>query len=114
MDEFTQAEYKDIPVSYLVVENDMAGAPEIIQRPRVDLIERVSGRKVDVASIYSSHMMSFTVEKETIEWILSVTKWHKRITRFLDHLNGAPCTLLLATQINPNPPSLPLILLNSF
>jgi hypothetical protein len=74
VDKLTYAGYKDIPVSYLICEEDLAGPPEIIQRPTIDMIEQVSGRKVDVTSIRAGHMPNVTAQKETIQWILDVAK----------------------------------------
>lgn len=70
----TYAGYKDIPASYLICEEDLAGPPEIIQIPRIDMIEQVGGRKVDVASLKTGHMANVTAVTETVEWILNVAK----------------------------------------
>jgi hypothetical protein len=70
----THAGYKDIPASYLICEEDLAGPMEIIQLPRIDLIEQVSGRKVDTTRIKTGHMPNVTAVQETVEWILSVAK----------------------------------------
>ncbi|KAI1624495.1 Alpha/beta hydrolase fold-1 [Exophiala viscosa] len=71
--ELTHAGYKDIPVSYLFCEEDMAGPPDF-QRDMIAMIEEVSGRKVDVTSIKADHCPHLSAEKETIEWALSVAK----------------------------------------
>lgn len=73
-DKLTHAGYADIPVSYLVTENDMAGPPEIIQRPQIDMINRLNSHKVDVTSVYAGHMMNLSAEKETIDWIVSLAR----------------------------------------
>ncbi|KAK5197987.1 hypothetical protein LTR99_009405 [Exophiala xenobiotica] len=73
VNELTYAGYKDIPVSYLVCEDDLIGSPEM-QRAGIDMIEQVSGRKVDVTSIKSGHCPNLAAKKETIDWILSVAK----------------------------------------
>ena len=73
VNELTYAGYKDIPASYLVCEEDLIGPPEV-QRAGIEMIEQVSGRKVDVTSVKAGHCPNLTAEKETIEWILSVAK----------------------------------------
>ena len=70
----TYAGYENIPSSYLICEEDLAGPVEIIQQPRIDMIERVSGRKVDVTSIKTGHMLNITAVKETVAWILYVAE----------------------------------------
>lgn len=72
--ELTYAGYENVPSSYLICEEDLAGPVETIQQPKIDMMERVSGRKVDVASIKTGHMLNVTAVKETVEWILSVAR----------------------------------------
>lgn len=71
--ELTHAGYKDIPASYLLCEEDLAGPPDL-QREMIAVIEEASGRKVDVTSIKAGHCPNLTAEKETIEWVLNVAK----------------------------------------
>lgn len=71
-DKLTHAGYKDIPVSYLLCENDLAGPPKIIQIPGIEMIEQASGRKVDVTRIKSGHTPHLDAPKETVEWIMKV------------------------------------------
>lgn len=73
-DKLTHAAYADIPVSYLITENDLAGPPEIIQRPQIDMINRLNSRKVHVTSVYAGHMMNLSAEKETVDWIVSLAR----------------------------------------
>jgi hypothetical protein len=73
INEITFAGYKDIPVSYLLCEEDLC-IPAEVQRVGIDMIEKESGRKVDVTSIKADHCPNWTAEKQTIEWILDVTK----------------------------------------
>ncbi|KAJ9605228.1 hypothetical protein H2200_010618 [Cladophialophora chaetospira] len=73
-DPLTYAGYKDIPASYLICEEDLAGPVEIIQVPKIEIIEKVSGRKVDTTSIKTGHMPNVTAVKETVEWIVSVAE----------------------------------------
>ena len=71
--ELTHAGYKDIPVSYLLCEEDMAGPPAF-QREMIAMIEEVSGQKVDVTNIQADHCANLSAEKETIEWVIGVAK----------------------------------------
>ena len=69
--ELTHAGYKNLPVSYLLTEKDMAGPPDF-QRDMIATIEDASGNKVDVTPIAAGHMMNFSAEQETIEWLQQV------------------------------------------
>ena len=71
--ELTYAGYKNIPVSYLLCEEDLAGPPAF-QREMIAMIEEASGRRVDVTSIKAGHCPNLTAEKETNEWVLNVVK----------------------------------------
>ncbi|KIX02763.1 uncharacterized protein Z518_08705 [Rhinocladiella mackenziei CBS 650.93] len=70
-DELTHAGYKDIPVSYLLCEEDMAGPAEL-QREMIAMIEEASGRMVHVISVAAGHCPNVTAEKETFQWVLEV------------------------------------------
>lgn len=69
--ELTYAGYKDIPVSYLVCEEDLCIPPNI-QREEIEKIEKVSGRKVDVTSIKTGHVPPASQPQLVVDWILSV------------------------------------------
>lgn len=69
--ELTYAGYKDIPVSYLVCEGDLC-IPVEAQRLGIEVIERVSGKKVDVTSIQAGHVPPITQPQLVIDWIMSV------------------------------------------
>ncbi|POS77082.1 hypothetical protein DHEL01_v204519 [Diaporthe helianthi] len=69
-DPLTYAGYKDVPVSYLICEEDLvilAGN----QKRMVDLIEQ-GGRKVDVTSIPAGHTPNITATQAVVEWITHV------------------------------------------
>lgn len=72
-DELTLAGYKDIPTSYLLCEEDLAG-PAAFQRDMIAMIEEASGRKVDVTNIKAGHCPNLTAEKETVEWVVKVAQ----------------------------------------
>ena len=69
--ELTYAGYKDIPVSYLVCEDDLCIPPKV-QREEISLIEKESGRKVDVTSIKAGHVPVASKAREVIDWVLDV------------------------------------------
>ncbi|EXJ73903.1 uncharacterized protein A1O5_02197 [Cladophialophora psammophila CBS 110553] len=71
--QLTHAGYKDIPVSYLLCEEDLAGPPDF-QREMIAMIAEASGRKVDVTSIKAGHCPNLTAKDETIEWVLNVVR----------------------------------------
>lgn len=71
--ELTYAGYKDIPVSYLLCEEDLAGPPAF-QREMIAMIEQFSGRKVDVTSIQADHCPHLSHEEETVAWVSKVVK----------------------------------------
>lgn len=71
--ELTYAGYKDIPVSYLLCEEDLC-IPVNIQRQGIDLIEKVSGKKVDVTSIKAGHCPTESAPQKVIDWILDVAR----------------------------------------
>ncbi len=69
----THAGYQDIPASYLLCEEDLAGPPPF-QRDMIAMIEEVSGRKVDVTRIQADHCANLSAEREVFEWIVNVAK----------------------------------------
>jgi pimeloyl-ACP methyl ester carboxylesterase len=69
--ELTYAGYKDIPASWLLCEEDLC-IPAENQREAIELIEKVSGRKVDVTSIKTGHVPPASAPEKVIDWILDV------------------------------------------
>ena len=69
--ELTHAGYKDIPVSYLVCENDRCLPPKF-QRSLIERIESVSGTKVDVTSIQAGHCPPVSAPQKVVDWILAM------------------------------------------
>lgn len=65
------AGYKDLPVSYLVCENDLSITAET-QRSQIDMIERESGNKVDVTSLQAGHVPPISAPQDVIKWIIGV------------------------------------------
>ncbi|TAQ83064.1 hypothetical protein B7494_g8612 [Chlorociboria aeruginascens] len=71
--ELTYAGYKDVPVSYLVCENDRC-ILEKTQRAGIALVESVSGRGVDVTSIEAGHCPNESMPKKAVEWVLDIAR----------------------------------------
>ena len=69
--ELTYATYEDIPVSYLLCEEDLV-IPAKVQRDEIELIEKESGKKVDVMSIKTIHCPSTSAPEKVIDWILDM------------------------------------------
>ena len=67
----THAGYKDVPVSYLVAEEDRSIQPAA-QRAQIAMIEKASGRKVDVTALKAGHVPPISHPEEVINWILRV------------------------------------------
>jgi hypothetical protein len=65
----TYAGYKDLPVSYLVYENDLSITAKT-QRAQIGRIERESGNKVDVTSIQAGHVPPNSAPKDVVRWII--------------------------------------------
>ena len=63
--------YRDIPVSYLFCEEDLVIPPDN-QRAGIDLIEKESGKKVDVTSIRAGHAPPVSEPQKVVDWILDV------------------------------------------
>ncbi|KAI0100527.1 Alpha/beta hydrolase fold-1, partial [Nemania sp. FL0031] len=73
MDPLKYAGYENIPVSYLVCEKDLVIAPEV-QKREIEIIEEVSGKKVDVTSFNTGHCPSTFVPDQVVGWFLDVAR----------------------------------------
>ncbi|KAI0534350.1 Alpha/beta hydrolase fold-1 [Xylaria digitata] len=67
----TYAGYKDVPVSYLLCEDDLV-VPAEVQRREIDMIETETGSKVDVTSIKAGHCPNVSVPEKVVNWFLHV------------------------------------------
>lgn len=65
--------FKDVDISYMLCELDHCIFPEV-QRAGIEMIERKSGKKVDVTSLQVDHCPPQSAEKQTVDWILGVAK----------------------------------------
>lgn len=72
-DKLTYAGYKDIPVSYLFCEEDKCVTVEV-QQAEIDMIEKESGRKVNVTRIAADHCPNWTAFQETVDWIVDTAR----------------------------------------
>lgn len=69
--ELTYAGYKDVPVSYLLCEDDLC-VPAGVQKKGIEIVERECGKKVEVTGIRAGHCPTVSQPEKTIEWILKV------------------------------------------
>lgn len=65
----TYAGYKDVPVSYLLCEDDLV-IPADWQRKEIEMIEAETGRKVDITSIKSGHCPTVKHLDEVVDWFV--------------------------------------------
>ncbi|PWY73811.1 alpha/beta-hydrolase [Aspergillus sclerotioniger CBS 115572] len=69
--ELTHVGYKDIPVSWLLSEDDLC-IPATLQKASMAMVERESERKVDVTSIKAGHCPFISKPKLVTDWVLGV------------------------------------------
>ncbi len=70
----TYAGYRDVPVSYLVCEEDRL-IPARAQRAGIGMVERESGNGVEVASLAGAgHVPMASRPQEVIDWIVHVAE----------------------------------------
>ncbi|KAI1110096.1 Alpha/beta hydrolase fold-1 [Nemania sp. NC0429] len=67
----THPGYKDVPVSYLLCEDDVVIPPEQ-QRREIEMVERETGNKVDVTSIRAGHAPTASVPDQVLAWVLDL------------------------------------------
>ncbi|KAI1374562.1 alpha/beta-hydrolase [Hypoxylon crocopeplum] len=72
----THAGYKDVPVSYLLCEDDEIILPKS-QRDGIDIIEKASGNKVDITSIKAGHCPTVTALEKVVDWIIQAAAKHE-------------------------------------
>ncbi|KAI1367926.1 Alpha/beta hydrolase fold-1 [Xylaria arbuscula] len=65
----TYAGYKDVPVSYLLCEEDLV-IPADWQRKEIELIEAETGSKVDVTSIKAGHCPTVKHLDKVVDWFV--------------------------------------------
>lgn len=71
--ELTHAGYKHVPVSYLVCEGD--GTVTVnAQKEMIQLVESVTGNKVDVTTIKSGHVPIFSAPQDVVAWVVRLVE----------------------------------------
>jgi len=70
--ELTHAGYKNIPVSYLLCEDDLV-IPFKNQRDGVELVVKESEKKVGVMPIKAGHFPMVSQPQKVVDWILNLT-----------------------------------------
>lgn len=71
-DALTHAGWKDVPVSYLLCEEDRTLDAEKVQKTGIELIERVTGNKVDVTRAPLDHAPNVTAPQTLVDWIVKM------------------------------------------
>ncbi|KAI1458314.1 alpha/beta-hydrolase [Annulohypoxylon moriforme] len=67
--ELTHAGYIDVPVSYLLCEEDLC-IPAQVQKAGIKMIEKVTGNKVDVTYVKAGHCPSISAPEKVVDWIV--------------------------------------------
>ncbi|KAI4596446.1 hypothetical protein KJ359_005577 [Pestalotiopsis sp. 9143b] len=63
--------FKDVPVSYLFCERDLT-VPPAIQQAGIDMVERVTGARVDVTRVDCDHVAPFSDTATCVDWIVGM------------------------------------------
>jgi hypothetical protein len=71
--ELTYAAYKNIPVLYLLCEEDLV-IPAKVKRDEIELIEKENRKKVDVMGIKTGHCPGTSAPKKLIDWTLDMAE----------------------------------------
>lgn len=71
----THAGYGDVDVSYLKCLRDLSIEPEV-QQAGIDMIERVTGRRVDVTEAEVDHVAPQTRPGVVADWVVGVAEKH--------------------------------------
>ncbi|PYI07322.1 alpha/beta-hydrolase [Aspergillus sclerotiicarbonarius CBS 121057] len=69
--ELTHAGYRDIPVSWLLSEDDLC-IPATLQRASMAMVERESGHRIDVTSIKAGHCPFISKPSLVTDWVLDI------------------------------------------
>lgn len=72
-DPLTHPGYTGVPVSYLLCKGDMT-IPAKNQRAGIEVMERASGRKVDVTSIEAGHCPIVSDPDAVVSWVLDLVR----------------------------------------
>jgi len=64
----TYPAYKDIPMTSFICENDLVISPNV-QRSMVKMVEKETGKRVDVRSLFAGHIPNITASKDVVKVI---------------------------------------------
>ena len=70
--ELTYAGYGDVPSSYLFCDKDLCVPPNV-QQAGIDVIEKASGKKVDVRHIDNDHVPNESAPEKVIDWFVHLS-----------------------------------------
>jgi hypothetical protein len=73
MDALTHEGWRDVPVSYLLCEQDVCLSPEF-QRSGIEMIEKETGRKVDVTRLEAGHAPNVSQPEKVLDWIVKMAE----------------------------------------
>lgn len=73
----TYAGYKDVPVSYLLCADDKV-IPAREQQKGIDMVERETGREVDVTVIQTGHFPIPSAPEKVADWITSLASRYEK------------------------------------
>lgn len=65
--------FKDVPVSYLLCLHDLTIPPEI-QKSGIHMIERETGKTVNITNIEADHVAPLTHTDEVVKWIVQLVE----------------------------------------
>ena len=71
VNELTHAGYKDVDVSWLFCEKDLV-IPPAVQTTAIELIEKESGKKVEITRIDRDHIPLAGYPEDVADWIVKV------------------------------------------
>lgn len=77
VDTLTHEGWRDVPVSYLLCEQDVVLSPDF-QRKGIEMVERETGRKVDVTSLDAGHAPNVSQPQAMADWIVKVAEMEAR------------------------------------
>ncbi|OGM49628.1 hypothetical protein ABOM_001896 [Aspergillus bombycis] len=74
----TYAGYKDVSVAYLLCEDDKVIPPQV-QQKEIEIIEKETGREVDVTAIQTGHIPIASAPEKVVDWIASLATQHEKV-----------------------------------
>ncbi|KNG83193.1 hypothetical protein ANOM_008829 [Aspergillus nomiae NRRL 13137] len=71
------AGYKDVPVAYLLCADDKV-IPAQVQKQQIEIIEKETGRKVDVTVIPTGHIPIASAPEKVVDWIAGLATQYEK------------------------------------